>query len=69
MSGTAIGHNIKRLRLARGMSQFDLSKHVGVHPQTIWRWENGTLPEAEHLPKLAGGLRCKIEDLYREDAA
>jgi transcriptional regulator with XRE-family HTH domain len=36
-----IGHAIQRKREALGMDQAELGNRVGVHANTIWRWENG----------------------------
>lgn len=35
------------------MSQFDLAKRLGCHPQTIYRWEmENRQPKSKYLPLL-----------------
>lgn len=49
-----ISRKIKELRDASKWSQTDLAKAVGVTPNTVSRWENGTYkPKIEDLERLA----------------
>lgn len=36
-----IGRQIRRLRLAAGMTQEALAERLGVAPQTVSKWETG----------------------------
>ncbi len=59
--------NLRRLRLAKGYTQEDLSAKLGVSAQTISRWECGnTLPDILQLPQLARIYGITVDDLYRE---
>lgn len=55
---------IKELRKARGLSQAELGRRVGVDQSRICRWESGELPLADKLPALAVAFGCRIEELY-----
>ena len=49
-----LNENIKSLRLARGISQVELAKVLGVTKQTISNWENNNIqPSIEMLVSLA----------------
>ena len=49
-----IGHNIKRLREERGMTQTDLAKVVGASDKAVSTWENGTaIPRIGKIEKMA----------------
>ena len=46
--------SIKRLRAARGLSQYDISKSLGVSQPTVAGWERGrTEPSNDMLRRLA----------------
>ena len=50
----ALNENIKRLRVARGVSQVALARVLGVTKQCVSNWENGNvLPSIEMLVRLA----------------
>ena len=44
MTNRVIDWTAKRIRQERGprTSQKQFAAKIGVHPQTIWNWENGT---------------------------
>lgn len=49
-----LNEQIKNLRTARGISQVQLAKHLGVTKQSISNWENDNIqPSIEMLIKLA----------------
>ena len=60
----AICQTIVKYRKAAGLSQQKLGELVGVSPQAISRWENGGMPDAASMPKLAQVLGCSLDDLY-----
>lgn len=44
---------IRRLRQARGWTQYDLALRVGVHPQAVYLWERGRrTPQVPQMRKL-----------------
>ncbi len=60
-------NNLKIIRERKQMSQYELSKMVGVSQGAISQWETGgSNPRAELLPKLASILGCTIDDLMRD---
>lgn len=61
---TAIGQRIRTLREARNLTQRALGDLVGVHLQTINRWENAhRAPEGEDLISLANVFGVALEEL------
>lgn len=64
---TAFCKNLKRLRLAKHLTQEQAAAALGVSPQSISRWECGTtLPDVTMLPTIARLYCVTIDDLYRE---
>ena len=60
---------IKEPRLAAGLTQCDIARHMGVDVTTVCKWENGvTYPRSHMLPKLADLLHCSIDALYGRTA-
>ena len=48
------GEKVKQLRIARGISQVELAKALGVSKQSVSNWENDNiLPSIEMLVKTA----------------
>lgn len=64
---TVFCKNLKRLRLAKNLTQEQAAQALGVSTQSVSRWECGTtLPDVTMLPAI-GALYCvTIDDLYRE---
>lgn len=59
-----MGTIIARLRKEKGATQDDLATCVGVSPQAVSKWENGGMPDAELLPKIADFLDTSIDTLF-----
>lgn len=60
------GEDIRRWRLARGLSQAELAELLGVAENTVWRWETGLRSPDPRLIALAiKGLECEL--LTRKD--
>ena len=69
MNSEHFSHNLRRLRLAKGLTQEQLSAMLGVSIQSISRWECGnTLPDVMLLPEIARLYGVTVDDLYREEA-
>lgn len=55
---------IREARLARGMTQKELAKKVGVSEVAVSYWENGqAMPQTARLRRIAGVLGVTIDDL------
>lgn len=63
-----ISEQIKKLRLAQGISQDILAQHIGVSPQAVSRWETGaTAPDISLLPSLAYYFQVSVDALIGYD--
>lgn len=63
-----IGQQIRKFRMAKGITQEQLGELVGVTTQAVSKWERGGTPDAELLPALSGVLGVSIDALFgRED--
>ena len=61
----SLGRRIRLCRQQLGLSQEGLAEKVGVHANTIRKWEKGiTTPDAETLATLANALQTTITSLY-----
>ncbi len=59
--------NLRRLRLAKNLTQEQAAAALGVSAQSVSRWECGTtLPDVTMLPAIARLYCVTIDDLYRE---
>ena len=66
---TVFCKNLKRLRLAKNMTQEQAAEGLGVSAQSVSRWECGTtLPDVTMLPNIARLYCVTIDDLYRESS-
>lgn len=64
---TVFTKNLKRLRVAKNLTQEQAAEALGVSTQTVSRWEcNTTLPDVTVLPKIAALYCVTIDDLYKE---
>lgn len=65
MKNLQLGQTIKRLRGASGLSQGELGKRAGLDPNTISRFELGTVtPSVDALYRLAVELECSVRDFF-----
>lgn len=63
-----IGENLRRLRLAKGETQEQLSEVFGVSPQAISRWENDSAyPDITMLPGIAMYFGVSTDELIGMD--
>lgn len=57
-------------RQQRGHTLVELGALIGVHKQTVWRWEAGDqLPDAYDLARLARALGCSVRSLLPDAQA
>ncbi|PZR34104.1 helix-turn-helix domain-containing protein [Caulobacter segnis] len=62
-----LGHQIRLIRKARGISQEELAYRVGMHRNTIGCIERGErMPSLESLGEIAGALGVSIKSLFPE---
>ncbi len=67
MSIENIGSIICRLRKEKGVTQEELSKHVGVSMQAVSKWECGGVPDVELIPKIADYFQVSTDVLFNRD--
>ncbi|NEI71016.1 helix-turn-helix domain-containing protein [Rhizobium lusitanum] len=60
-----VGANVRRIRVAMGLSQEKLAEQLGVTFQQVQKYEKGTNRiSASRLVLIAGALRVDINDLF-----
>lgn len=60
-----IGKKIKTLRTAKALTQEKLAQELGVTPQAVSRWENGSaMPDIALLPALSVCFGVRIDDFF-----
>lgn len=60
-----IGENIKKYRLLNNMTQEELSKKLGIAPNTLSNYENGNRePNSDVISKLADIFDISLDELY-----
>lgn len=62
---SSVGENIRKWRMAKGMSQVKLAKAIGETKQTVWKYESGTvtnIPLAK-VEAIAEALSCEPAQL------
>lgn len=64
-----LSENLKRLRVAKKLTQEQAAEALHVSTQTVSRWECGTtLPDVTKLPELAHFYCVTIDDLFQSRA-
>ena len=59
-----LGENIRRLRIAHGITQEQFGYEMGVSAQAVSRWENGaTYPDITMLPMIADFFDVTLDQL------
>ena len=56
--------NLVRYRKSCGLTQGQLAAKLNVTPQAVSKWENGSLPDSELLPKISGILGVSLDVLF-----
>lgn len=64
MAEAVFSKQLQALRKQKGFTQEQLAKELGVSPQAVSKWENGSYPEGDLLPKLADFFEVSIDYLY-----
>jgi len=61
----SLGENIRRSRLAQGLTQETLGEKLDMAPQTISKWERGeSQPDAALLPQMGEALCISLDRLF-----
>lgn len=64
---SVFSENLRRLRLAKGLTQEQTAEQLRVSPQSVSRWECGTtFPDVLLLPTIAELYCVTVDDLFRE---
>lgn len=64
---TVFSKQLKKLRKENNVTQEALANHLNVSPQAISKWENGSYPDGDLLPKIADFFSVSIDYLYGRD--
>ena len=59
--------NLQALRKKKGVTQEQLASYLGVSPQAVSKWENGSYPEGDLLPKISEYFEVSISYLYGQE--
>ena len=60
-----VGRNLRDIRSARGLTQADLAKILGVTYQQVQKYEAGARLSAGNLVQLARGIDVSIHEFFR----
>ncbi len=61
--------NLRKFRLAKGLTQEQVAERLNVNSQTVSRWEcSSTLPDALTLPELARLYEVTVDDFYKKNS-
>ena len=61
--------NLKKFRLAKGLTQEQVAGILNINSQTVSRWECGTtLPDVLSLPELAKLYEVTVDDFYKKNS-
>ncbi|MCR5330327.1 MAG: helix-turn-helix transcriptional regulator [Lachnospiraceae bacterium] len=55
---------LQTLRKEAGLTQEQLASKFGVSAQAVSKWENGSFPEGDLIPKIADHFGVSIDYLY-----
>lgn len=61
---TVFSKQLQMLRKQSGITQEQLADRLGVTAQAVSKWENGSYPDGDLLPKIADIFDVSIDNLY-----
>ena len=64
MDNRVFSTTLQSLRKEKKVTQEQLATHLGVSPQAVSKWENGSYPEGDLLPAIADFFEVSIDYLY-----
>lgn len=67
MAESVFSTTLQTLRKEKKVTQEQLATYLGVSPQAVSKWENGSYPEGDLLPKIAEYFSVSIDYLYGKD--
>lgn len=67
MPGMTFSEILKKLRKSKGLTQEQVAEHLGVSPQAVSKWENGSYPDGDLIPKVARLYGVSVSYLYGEE--
>ena len=59
--------NFSHICDVRGTKPTPLLKGIGVSPNKVTAWKNGSLPKEDMLKRLAEALDCSVIDFFMDD--
>lgn len=69
MNSNIFSENLKKFRLAKGLTQEQAADALHVNAQTVSRWECGTtMPDVMLLPEIAKLYGVTVDDLFRKQS-
>lgn len=68
MAANTFSSTLQTLRKKQGVTQEQLANHLGVSPQAVSKWENGSYPEGDLLPKISDFFGVSISYLYGQES-
>lgn len=60
----SFGESLQALRKEKKVTQEQLASHLGVSAQAVSKWENGSFPEGDLIPKIADFFSVSTDYLY-----
>lgn len=67
MAATVFSTQLQKLRKAKGVKQEQLADYLGVSFQAVSKWENGSYPDGDLLPRIAKYFDVSIDYLYGDE--
>jgi len=61
--------SLQALRKEAKVTQEQLASHLGVSAQAVSKWENGSYPEGDLLPRIADYFNVSIDYLYGRETS
>ncbi len=65
---TVFSSTLQKLRKEKGVTQEQLANYLGVSPQAVSKWENGSYPEGDLLPRISEFFGVTISYLYGQES-
>lgn len=60
----SFGESLQALRKESKVTQEQLASYLGVSAQAVSKWENGSYPEGDLIPRIADYFKVSIDFLY-----